>query len=327
MATLISVSWIITFSIFLLLSFIAMTSKLIKILPLIYLLSFNFAFAQNAPYANLVANYNTWLKSIQLDKLISAEKVEILSPGNVPANPQQIQLALSPAAAYAKPADMAKAWAYVKDGFQDKGIDLSQLLLVKLADYADLPLAEVKIKLQTSSPEVFSQSIFFDKEVVTIEKTTSVRGGDFAIDFDFDAPVLNAVLCGSFKIALPLPDLTTSVKDWKSFFATMKHKTGDSIRVAPRTNESGAITLDISNIFGAITGENYYEKIELTVNVAYSKKQIYYSATISYAPQGNKPPPAAAYRDLAREHDFVANLLSYKNTLETQLQSLYHVSH
>jgi hypothetical protein len=313
-----------------------MVSKLIKILPVIYLLWIPFLSAKNLSADDSVTvNYNKWLKNIGLDKFFTASKIMLTSRGTGIAHVNiynTYTLILRPSAAYSKSADMGKAWDYIRDGLQEKGIDISQLLLTKLADYSKRPLGRVKIELITNDialllnkPDAFSLFIYFDNEIVTKEKSSAVRGGDIAINFDFDGGAINAGLCGNYGLQKPFPDLRGSYNQWKAFFEGAKHKPGQAIKIESLTNESGIIELDITNMYGEITGEKYYEKIKLKVFIAPSKNQINYSATALYAPEGNKPPSEGFYHDLAAEPDFAINVLTYKNLLNEQFRKIYHV--
>lgn len=282
------------------------------------------AFSQNASNNKaLAANYNKWLKSLQLNKFIIADRVETSGA------PDSYTLYLKPADIYRVPADLAKAWGYFKDGFQEKGVDLPLLLFNKFSEYADLPLNKVKVVLQSTNPEVFSLKIFCDKEVVVQENIASVRGGDVTVDYNFDAPPLISILSHTYNLKSSIPDLKAYAEQWQTFFLTYKHKPNEKIQIEIPHLENGALKFIVGNIYKDVTGENYYEKLVLEIVTTHPRNQppqIDYSASVFYAAtSGNKAPPLAAYKDIADEPDFAQNLSNYKSKFEKQFQAIFHV--
>ena len=311
-----------------------------KILKLVFLALFTIAipaFAQKKIDADslVISRYNKWLKTFQLDQLVTAAQFKTIRswPANEDDSTKKANgtiakvLVLKPAAKYSDAQDLATAWNYVSEGLKNKGINLQELMLTKLASYAELPLSRVKIIEHTDTLGVFSLNIYFDGKIRNNNKINVIMGGELTLDYDFDASPINSILSNSYSLKRPVAGLSKYLPIFNTYFKQYKHKSDANIDVRTMNSGNHILEFKIINVVGQITG-NYNEIIKITITKDSDDKgvtKIGYSATVLYAGGVFRAPDNEGdYTDAANEPSLSAGLKRYNKLLDDTFRQIFH---
>ncbi|GAA4322818.1 hypothetical protein GCM10023149_23380 [Mucilaginibacter gynuensis] len=283
----------------------------------------------------VISRYNQWLKTFQLNELIQAYELKTITSPPVIGNdtvkgsitPVKV-LVLKPAAKYTDLQDMATAWNYVSEGLKNKGINLNELMLTKLATYSDLPINNVKVITQADTLGVFLLNIYFDGKIKDDSKINTIMGGELNVNYDFNAPPINSILSNTYNLKRSVGGLNNYLPVFSAHFKQYKHKSGTNVEIQSLNTGGHFLQLKIRNIVGQVTHGNYNEIIELIITMDDDKNglpKINYMATVLYAGGIFKAPKNESdYDDAATEPDLHAQLKNYNNTLNTLFKQVFH---
>jgi len=310
-----------------------MMIRRLKLFWFLFLLFHFTGFSQNGPDKNLksIGDFNSWLKTVQLNRFFAADgvkvvKIETTVNDNENKSDQQFvaTLILKSSGVYRDPAAMAGAWDALKQGFLAKGVDICQLLLDKWADYNASELRHAQVELRTDDPELFSCTISFN-EKLKVREVNGTRGGveDPPPAYDFQM-ALGSIIDGDYTLIADIPDLTKYGDNLEALFRNYRTR-GGKITCKWEIRTANLLRLWVTNVYGQVTGENYHERLCLTINLIPIRRgqvEIRYNMDVFYA-AGILLPPAGMkeFRDAAL--DYSSQLADYNVTFREQFKTIF----
>lgn len=303
-----------------------MKIKILKLIFLVNLLLPLSAFSQSKDSHHtysLVRDYNNWLKTMHLDRLM---QISTLSSKKDSLTGNMVSvLTLVPTSSYQDPETFATAWNHIRKGLQNRSYNIYSALLVKMADFGDLPLNTISVKIITADPEVFSLEIHYDKKLKYDENIILGKGVNKTIDFNFEQ-ALNSPITGYYQLNPAIPDVRIYGNKLEALFKRYRHSKDSAIRITRQIDSKEMLRLKVSNVYGQITEGRYHEIIYLTINLyneGDKSSKIRYTVDVSCAGGVESPPKLERnYEDA--ERSFPAQLLDYNNKFQEDFRKIIY---
>ena len=254
-----------------------MINKLLKIFILLYFFTAHLCFSQinhtAAKSESVLSQYNHYLTAVKLNKLIKATGFAYennIKHGflNQVSLTGVYVLTIEPDSAYSDPITFASTWGSVLATF-DKETDAYGQLFFKLADYTQLPPDSLVILIKTSSPDVFSYLVYFDKGIKISELVSKARGGP-KTTVDITADDLNNDMYEYVfqKVAYTNKIKEDLIKGICDFLKSNENGEIDqTIQIKPVYRAPDILFFEARNLHGRVTKKDF-EDITINLNIS-----------------------------------------------------------
>jgi hypothetical protein len=242
-----------------------MLNRIIKLSFFICLVNISAAYSQNTfgaspseQNAKVVEMCNRWLDTSGLAKILHVDSVKQAHQlshfsgglGVIGTRPRLPELNV-----YCSYTDYYKspmlAWFYVKRGFKKRAIDIEQLIQYQVCDFFGATDSSLVVRL------LIPMDDFSERGLGT---------NNYAKDFPY-TQAIEMGFSNRFTVYRKITDLTSYYSPLSAYFKKYKHKSRDTVKVASLEKRENSLDLEISNIYGHVTGGNFYELIEIEVTM------------------------------------------------------------
>jgi hypothetical protein len=311
-----------------------MIAKFTKLFFSIYLLSIALCFAKNQENGDtsIVHKYNTWLKSMQLDKLLKAAEAKVVKSWKSPQDSTRnintqltIVLILKTSAEYSDAQDAANYWNYIQTGLQERGCDIYTLLLNKLADYANTSINQVRLEALSLKPDIFSFKIYYTDKLVKETYINLVMGGDMKDDYNFTNALNNTVngfvqLPGNSINLLPYYNKLTAI------FSKYKCEPDSVVRFKEDIVNQSTLRFLVLNLYGQITNRKFHEQVTILVSVSgpvNNQIKIKYELS-AYCASGMRVVPKGQNNYLEVAKEYPDELVDFNKSFSKEFKDIFY---